>query len=192
MLKYMGYENVCNLIFGAFVIAWVASRHVIYNKLWWSIYQVVPEVMPYGTYSGKTGEMIAPDAGIDNWTHLFYPFFDIDGPICMSPRIKYTFLALLLCLQALCFVWFSMIMKIILNMLLSGKPAEDTRSDDENEEKSSSPAEDADIETTRATSSGASPPHHSVSIRTGRGRVALNDQNTRKELLGRIGCDKPT
>lgn len=210
MLKYMGYELASTIAFAVFLSVWFVARHVIYMTLWWSIYKNVPDVMPFGCYSGTTAEMITADGAPDNWSHLLYPFQNINGPICMSPRIKWVFLGFLLCIQILSIIWFGMILRVAVQVLKSGA-AEDTRSDGEDEDisedggepqngnvRGGSPkavSEGSGVENGRhrtVISTGSSPNHHPVRIRTARGRVTLSDQNERKALLGRIGCDKPS
>ncbi|EEH08706.1 sphingosine N-acyltransferase lag1 [Histoplasma capsulatum G186AR] len=218
ILKYLGYERACTAGFIVFLVTWVISRHIVYNLLWWSIYINVPDVMPYGCYSATTAEMISPAANatldgaasidLNNWSHLLQPFRDLGGRICMSPRVKWVFLSFLLFLQILAILWFTMILRVAVKVLKSGS-AEDSRSDDEEEDE-----EEVDSQNLRtegnagvrdggrgngtaivsgsSVSSSAGQGHHPVRIRTGRGRVTLSDQNDRKALLGRIGCDKPT
>ncbi|OJD27997.1 hypothetical protein ACJ73_00603 [Blastomyces percursus] len=222
ILKYLGYERACTVGFIVFLVTWVISRHIVYNLLWWSIYVNVPDVMPYGCYSATTTKLISPAANstldnsavsidLNNWNHLLHPFQDLGGRICMSPRIKWVFLSFLLFLQILALIWFTMILRVAVKVLKSGS-AEDSRSDDEEEE------EEVNSETVRTGGNGAiagvgdgvngngtaivsgssasssltGQGHHPVRIRTGRGRVTLSDQNDRKALLGRIGCDKPS
>jgi acyl-CoA-dependent ceramide synthase len=174
--------------------------------LWWSIYKNVPDVMAFGCYSGTTGEMLSTnESATDNWSHLLLPFQNIDGPICMSPRVKWIFLIFLLCIQVLSLIWFGMIMRVAVNVLRRGQAADDTRSDDEEEEApkangsvGASPkvvSENSGTENgwpSVVISSGATQNHHPVRIRTARGRVSLSDHHERRALLGRIGCDKPS
>ncbi|EFW19904.1 sphingosine N-acyltransferase lag1 [Coccidioides posadasii str. Silveira] len=203
MLKYMGYERICTIAFGVFLATWFIARHVIYMMLWWSIYQNVPDAMSFGCYLGATGQKLI-DVSPDSWGSLIYPFRDIDGPICMSFRIKWAFLTLLLILQMLSLIWFGMILRVAVHVLRTGSSAEDTRSDDEGEESTEavrpvrrgSPRRQEDYEENGWSKSvavnGSAQNHHPVRIRTARGRVTLSDQNERKALLGRIGCDKPS
>ncbi|KAK2774872.1 sphingosine N-acyltransferase lag1 [Onygenales sp. PD_12] len=200
MLKYLGYETACTVGFVVFVVIWVISRHIIYPTLWWSIYKNIPDVMPFGCYSAATTELVAPEGPIDNWSHILSPFQEIGGRICMSPRIKWIFLGFLAFLQILALIWFTMILRVAVKVLRSGS-AEDSRSDDEDEPLDTEERQNGNTITSHPTngtavvsgsSNGSAQGHHPVRIRTGRGRVTLSDQNDRKALLGRIGCDKPT
>lgn len=198
MLKYFGYEMCCNVAFGVFLLTWFIARHVIYLSLCWSIYQDVPAQMAYGCYSGTTAEMLTMDGYPDRWAHLFSPYFNLDGPICMNRGIKWIFLSFLLALQVLSLIWFGMIIRVAIGVIRSGN-AEDTRSDDEEEEEEPETEETAGVVVSRETSrvvadssgSEAAWRRSNGSVRTRRGGV-LRDQSDRKALLGRIGCDKPT
>ncbi|KAE8376515.1 TLC domain-containing protein [Aspergillus bertholletiae] len=196
ILKYFGYELACNVAFGVFMFVWLITRHILYPLLCWSIFKEVPARMAYGCYSGTTAKMISNDGYPDQLTHLFYPFLNIDGPICMNRTIKWIFLSLLLFLQALSIIWFAMVIRVAVGVLRTGN-AEDSRSDDEDEEVetriSSKDGPNGSATSTDGTNAewrrqnGAS----AVRPRT-RGRVRLGEQSDRKALLGRIGCDKPT
>lgn len=174
--------------------------------------------MPWGCYSGTTAEMISADGYPNRFQYLFYPFLDIDGPICMNLTIKWIFLSFLLALQVLSIIWFFMIVRVAVGVLRTGN-AEDTRSDDEEEseisssslrpsaagaassrrnqsrKKDHSAAATLGMSAADAAHAGSdwSRANGSPSVRTrGRGRVRLTEQSDRKALLGRIGCDKPT
>jgi very-long-chain ceramide synthase len=202
ILKYSGSELSCNIAFGVFLLTWFIARHIIYNFLCWSIYRDVPAHMAYGCYSGATGEMLTTNGYPDRWAHLIYPFWNLDGPICMNPHVKWIFLSSLLALQVLSLIWFGMIVRIAVGVIRTGN-AEDTRSDDEEEtdEKVDVDGEAGGKEGSRGSavtadcsSSDQAWRVSNSSTRTlrGRGRVRLGDQSDRKALLGRIGCDKPT
>lgn len=216
MLKYLGFERACTAAFAVFLGTWFVARHVVYMMLWWSIYQNVPDVMPFGRYSGTTAEMLGGSESIDSWTHIFAPFEDLNGPIYMSPLIKTIFLSLLLALQVLSIIWFGMILRVATQVLRTGSSAEDTRSDGEEEEEDGKEAQEngeatdvykdsengrttvsyetynSDASWSKSVMTSGSTQSHPVRIRTARGRVTLSDQNDRKALLGRIGCDKPS
>lgn len=182
------------------MVTWLISRHMFYPALWWSIYKNVPAEMAYGCYSGVTAEMLTTDGYPDRWGHLFYPFQNLDGPICMNRTVKWFFLSFLMAIQTLSLIWFGMVIRVAVGVLRNGN-AEDTRSDDEEDEVETNGKTRATGKegTNRAaavadnSSSEQRRSNGSVSVRTrGRGRVRLGDQSDRKALLGRIGCDKPT
>lgn len=194
MLKYLNFETACNVAFGVFLATWFAARHVIYMTVVWTTYKIVPAVMPWGCRSGVTGEMLDMPAYPDAWGHLFWPFQDITNPICMNFRIKWIFLGMLLFLQVLSIVWFTMIMRVAINVVRGGS-AEDTRSDDEEEADAVDEAPKEALSVQGPSSdlgkrrlSGRVP---SARFRGGHGRLHFGESD-RKALLGRIGCDKPT
>ncbi|KAJ5095225.1 hypothetical protein N7532_007516 [Penicillium argentinense] len=201
ILKYLKYQNACNVGFGIFMSTWFMTRHVLYNMLWWSIYTNVPDKMAYGCYSSATTKMISTTASAD----LFGPFRSFDEPICMSPTIKFIFLSFLLSIQVLSIVWFTMIVRVAYTTITTGA-AEDSRSDDEDEAEVDTEATPNGTVRLAAKDGVSVPPvavdtapgldrrrsNGSASVRArGRGRVPF-DQSDRKALLGRIGCDKPT
>lgn len=196
ILKYFKFESSCSVAFGVFMAVWLVSRHLFYPLLCWSIYKNVPSEMAYGCYSGTTAEMISTDGYPDQFTYLFYPFLNIDGPICMNRTIKWIFLSLLLALQGLSIIWFTMIVRVAVGVLRTGN-AEDTRSDDEDEEVESAAGKDVPNSTPAVADGSSAEWRRANGSATpararGRGRVRLGEQSDRKALLGRIGCDKPT
>ncbi|CEL02514.1 TLC domain-containing protein [Aspergillus pseudodeflectus] len=187
ILKYLRFELSCNIAFGVFMVTWLISRHIFYPLLCWSIFKDVPAAMSYGCYSGTTAEMISTNGYPDQITHLFYPFLDIDGPICMNRTIKWLFLSSLLSLQALSLIWFSMVVRVAVGVLRTGN-AEDTRSDDEDEDEEEVVGSPKEIPTGNAIPAEVSTPEW----RRSNGHVRPRGRSDRKALLGRIGCDKPT
>ena len=100
-----------------------------------------------------------------------------------------------------------MIVRVAVGVLRTGS-AEDTRSDDEEEEEVESHTNanggtvvhggvvsGKDVSSVGGVGDSSSAERRrsngSPSVRTSRGRVRLGDQNDRKALLGRIGCEKP-
>jgi acyl-CoA-dependent ceramide synthase len=208
----------------------------------WSIYHHAPVDMAPGCYftpnhpstpnSSYTSEpqLFIPKSdtaafeaygGNKPWTNLLKAYNDKNGPICWDPSIRHYFLGLLLFLQALCCVWFSMVIKVVYKVL-SGKGADDVRSDDECDED-----EDEEMEhdrtsslinsVTTCTESGMSvmptPKEEEVGVdaltfarlngasqRRQQARresarasgISIPGHTDRKDLLGRIGCDKPS
>lgn len=205
ILKYLKFQNACNVAFGVFMLTWFITRHILYNVLTWSIYKNVPAKMAYGCYSGVTAELTSTNGYPDAFEYMFGPFRSLENPICMNRTIKWIFLSFLLSLQGLSIVWFSMIVRVAYGVLSTGA-AEDSRSDEEDEvaangqvttngsvrlaakdNVSAAPiVNDSAPGLDRRRSNGAA----SVRAR-GRGRVPF-DQSDRKALLGRIGCEKPT
>ena len=152
------------------------------------------------------------------------PFRDPGGQVCWNENITLGFLGLLLALQGLLLAWLAMILRVAYNVL-SGKGADDSRSDDEGE------AEEDDIQdvkeaTLQIQGHGAHRNHYQPatakrkefkpkeeevgveglsfakrraspvnSYRKSGGMtsgISISGHSDRKELLGRIGCDKPT
>ena len=174
----------------------------------WSLYFDVPIKMAFGCYSSADGKMLSVDyreqkGGNSITRNIFQPFLDPDGTVCFNPRIHKTFLGLLLALQGLTCMWFALIIRVAWNVM-NGKGADDARSDGEVE------AED-DLEETIEEASALMPTvesnvgveslylktKSSPFLRSRRpgssmGPISIATHPDKKELLGRIGCDRPT
>lgn len=148
------------------------------------------------------------------WSNLLKAYTDQNGPICWNPNLRYYFLALLLALQVFCLIWFGTIAKVVYKVLM-GNAAEDIRSDDEGDDEE---VEDEKTNTilnmaTTCTESGMSHPleeevgvdaltfarMNGASQRRQARRessrasgISIPGHGDHKELLGRIGCDKPS
>ncbi|KAI9696373.1 MAG: sphingosine N-acyltransferase lag1 [Candelina mexicana] len=204
ILNYLHFRLACDVAFGVFMVTWFAARHIVYLMVCWSVYKDIPEVMHYGCYSGKKGQIIGPFSAPKTLDHLTQPFRRPDGIICWDNQIKWAFLFLLLVLQVITIIWFGMIVRVAWKVIKGGT-AEDSRSDDEGEDGSEH--EDMDMKRTPQVLDFA-PLEEEVGVesihlkgRTSPTRrfrksngsasgVMLPGHSDRKELLGRIGCDK--
>lgn len=218
MLKYAGYTNLCDYAFGVFIITWIAARHVSYMAVVRSIWVHTPIVMTYGCYSSATGQMLSPDGGDEILRPVLSAYFSPGGEVCYNSRIQYIFLALLLALQGITLLWFAMICRLAWKVI-NGAGADDPRSDEEAEV--SAGQEDEDVVVGEVVEHGkasaapiaieqpleeyvgveglnlkrrSSPRFGARSKRGGSSStgLAFAGSSDRKELLGRIGCDKPT
>ena len=140
---------------------------------------------------------------------LIEPMLDSEGAICYNPAVKWMFLSMLVFLQLIIIMWFFMIVQVAIRVV-RGSGADDTRSDGEDEDE-----EEADSETDGKSSAKdefvyeeAQALEEEVGVesidlkgwerRTGVKRqtsastgVSLPGHHSdRKELLGRIGCEK--
>ena len=181
-------------MFGVFMVSWVFARHIFYLMVCWSIYAHTPDLIPGGCFEGSAKTLTGPNDTPADYAYLIEPFLNPEGRVCFTPAVRWAFLGSLLALQVLTILWFFMIVRVAVRVV-SGGSAEDVRSDDEGGEKH----EDGEVEVLepleeevgvedldlkgwerrkrvkrQATSSGVSLPGHS----------------DRKELLGRIGCEK--
>ena len=226
ILKYLGFKLTCDIAFGVFMVTWLALRHVAYMWTCWSIYAHIPQEINYGCYRGGDETLQGPLPVPNDWSHLTEPFRDPIGLVCWNNNIKWGFLLMLLALQVVLLVWFTMILKVAYKVL-SGKGAEDVRSDDEDDDeeedeeeltktnlpekvpvtRESLPFVEKEVLSTDANAglsfskhtekqakAEPSPVRRSARKKTeGNGHssgVNLLAHKERKELLGRIGCDK--
>ena len=214
MLKYMNFRMACDIAFGVFLVVWFIARQVLYLLVCYSVYAHIPLEITYGCYWGSASNLQGPISPPDLFSHLIQPFRDPEGLICWDNKIKWAFLSVLIALQVILLMWFGMILRVAYKVLRGGE-AEDSRSDDELEEGndergSDSPEkeenmsneqgellaievsrpleEEVDVEAINLSSSRKI---SSRRFRKGGGTASgVTIPSDRKELLGRIGCDK--
>jgi acyl-CoA-dependent ceramide synthase len=179
--------------------------------------------MPYGTYSltqttlesfndshGVSGLRLSQDGGNEAFKHIYQPFFYPGADtVSFNPKIRWSFLGLLLGLQCITLMWFTMIVRVVIQVLC-GQGAGDTRSDDEGEEEES---EASPVQPSKPTSIPFSAPPEKLryievetnsteyvrrtpsssgggSRRSRKGNAFASGLNLgeHKEILNRIGC----
>lgn len=157
------------------------------------------------------------DGGTEILRWVVQPFTDPDGVICFNEHVRFTFLGLLLALQCILILWFAMICRVAYRVIRGGS-AEDTRSDDEGDVSEediefngadAGPAaptenggsllqeEEVGVDSLRfmrkSSPSGGVAVRSKGSRRSGRASgISIPGHGDHKELLGRIGCDKPS
>ncbi|KAF4821907.1 Sphingosine N-acyltransferase-like protein FUM18 [Colletotrichum siamense] len=197
-LKYVGLNTLCDFMFGAFVVSWLVARHIFYVMVCWSIYTDLPEAIPeaQACFSGKAPNVAGPfPAPEESMTWMLEPFYKFDGTVCFPSVIRWSFLIPLLALQVITIGWFFMIIRVVMKVLRGGN-AEDTRSDDEGEAEEEADyvyeeaqpleqevgVEDLDLKSWERRSG--------IKRQASASGVSLPGHSDRKELLGRIGCEK--
>lgn len=199
-LKYLGRKTLCDIAFGVFMLSWFVARHVLYVAVCYSVWADSHELVPYSCFSGSNSDLAGPfdPPASRGLLYIVEPLVRNNGLVCYNNTVKWCFLSALLFLQGITLFWFAMIIKVAVGVI-SGKGAEDTRSDDEMEDQQS---EDDEWEEEEE----APPLEEEVGVegidlkgwerRTGVKRqavasgVSLPGHSDRKELLGRIGCEK--
>jgi acyl-CoA-dependent ceramide synthase len=217
-MKYMGYKLLPDIVFGIFVATWLVTRHVFYIMVCWSIYAHAPTAMAPGCYFSD-GTLVAKNqteefnalGGNQIWPNLIKAYTDRLGPICWNPSMRYGFLALLLALQFILLLWFTMIIKVVYKVV-SGQGADDVRSEDECDDNDEIEEEEEveRVDETMKSDLDWAPMEQEVGVealnfarknykrsqnRSSNGRasgISIPGHGDRKELLGRIGCDKPS
>ena len=198
-LKYLGYNTLCDCMFGVFMVSWFIARHVFYLMVCWSVWAHATPMMKIGCYTGPANNRVGPfEPPADTVPiYLLEPLWKTDGLLCYNLTVKWTFLSMLLFLQGLAIMWFSLAIRVALRTL-RGDGADDPRSDDEADD-----LEDED----EVVFEEARPLEEEVGVdeidlknwerRAGLKRpattatgVSLPGHSDRKELLGRIGCEK--
>lgn len=178
------------------MLTWFVARHIFFNMVCWSIYRDTFGVMPYGCFRGSQNELEGPFEPPPGYSFYFEPLIKSDGLLCNNMKVTYGFLALLLTLQAVCIYWFVLIVNVAVRVL-RGAGADDVRSDDEVEDEEEDDfvyeeaqpfeeevgVEELDLKSWERRTGVK----RSSSSATG---VSLPGHSDRKELLGRIGCEK--
>jgi len=108
LLKYMGWQTVCDIMFGLFMMTWTVLRHAMFLWVLWLCYNDAPRLINYtSTPSLESG-------------NVFTPFTYV------------VFIGLLIVLQFILLIWFVMIIKVAIRVL-TAKGAVDSRSDSEDD-----------------------------------------------------------
>ncbi|KAF5630276.1 sphingosine n-acyltransferase lag1 [Fusarium sp. NRRL 52700] len=133
-LKYMKLQSLCDFMFGAFVVSWVLCRHIAFPMVCWSVYVHSLVITGPSCFVGSGKNIIGPqEVPVDGYFYLLEPLIYTNGRVCYDYTIMTLFVSGLLFLEALMLVWFVMIVKLVIRVLRGGN-AEDTRSDNEEEE----------------------------------------------------------
>ena len=200
-LKYLGYHTICDVMFGVFMLSWLIARHVLYLGVCYSVWKDTSATMPNGCFRGTRDRLAGPfePPADQGFKYLLEPLWDSDALFCFNESVKWAFLSMLLFLQCLTIMWFSMIVKVAVKVVKGGA-AEDVRSDDEGGEAEAEEEDEFVYEEARPLEEEVGVEEidlkgwerrqgvkRQVSGSTG---VSLPGHSDRKELLGRIGCEK--
>ncbi|KAK7915305.1 hypothetical protein PG985_013008 [Apiospora marii] len=193
--KYLGFTTTPDVLFGVFMVAWFMSRHVFYGMACWSVYTDIPKQIPIPCFKGTDDNLIGPFEAPEGWSHLLEPFRDPSGTVCFTNNIRWGFLGCLLFLQVITIAWFITIIQVAIRVLKGGA-ADDVRSDGEGEEEEEEEYEYEEAQPFEEEVGVEAIDLKNWERRTGVKRassssgVSLPGHSDRKELLGRIGCEK--
>ncbi|KAF4969800.1 hypothetical protein FSARC_3025 [Fusarium sarcochroum] len=191
-LKYLRLQTLCDIMFGVFVVSWVLCRHVAFVMVCWSVYAHSLAITGTKCFSGSGKNIIGPEPVPSNegFYYMVEPLIYSTSRICYDYTIKTLFLSGLLFLEGLMVIWFIMIAKLVARVL-RGENAEDTRSDNEEEEESKvgMPIEiEVDAEKLQFPMQLPGSGMGTTSVfQTTRGMGTSKD---RKSYLDRIGCEQ--
>ncbi len=108
MLKYIGFTKACDFFFLIFLVSWIVLRHGVYNYLYYiTLFDI------------KGG-------------HCDDPFNNNKHIRCYTDGILNMFFILLGLLQFITIIWMVLILKVLYKVV-TGKGADDIRSDDEDD-----------------------------------------------------------
>ncbi|KIL93901.1 hypothetical protein FAVG1_02463 [Fusarium avenaceum] len=190
-LKYLKLQALCDMMFGVFVVSWILCRHVAFTMVCWSIY--VHSLATVGTrcFVGSGKSIIGPQPvpHDEGYFYMLEPLIYTSGRVCYNSTIRSLFLSGLLFLEGLMIFWLVMIMKLVVRVL-RGESAEDTRSDDEDEECEVRPPIEVQVDAKKlqfSKSNSASEKGSSSVFQAARG---YNVSKEKKNYLDRIGCEQ--
>lgn len=158
----------------------------------YSVWKHTSEILSNGCFKGPINNLEGPFPVPSGIKHYLEPFLNPDGIVCFDNTVKWCFLAALIALQAITIAWFILIINVAIKVI-TGSGAQDVRSDDEEETEDFEYEEAAPVEEEvgvedidlQAWERRSGVKRQSVSS-----GVTLPGHSDRKELLGRIGCEK--
>ncbi|KAM0454433.1 hypothetical protein ACHAPV_008303 [Trichoderma viride] len=198
--KYLGFNTLCDILFGLFVIVWLSTRHVFFLMVIRSVYFDIPVIVPHTCFQGGMNNLQGPLPQPSGWSWLLQPFQDPEGVICFNQPILYGFFTYLVTLQGIMVMWSYAILKVVVKVL-RGQNAEDIRSDDE-EEEAVDQLEEEELEDDYPFLEEEADVDDGIVKAWERRRLALPKRSgsssalhlpghsDRKEFLNRIGCEK--
>lgn len=117
MLKYLHFQLACDIAFAVFMATWVIARHVLYLMVVYSAYRDTQDTMPFACFD-KHGERVEQPTAISNsFAQVMQPFLDPDGIACFNPKVKWTFISMLMALQVITLIWLGMILRVAWRIL---------------------------------------------------------------------------
>jgi acyl-CoA-dependent ceramide synthase len=132
LLKYLGYSTICDVAFGVFLLTWVIGRHGLYNLVVHSVWRDSIRIIEPGCYPANSSYIPVSYENDTLWG-FFKSFSRNSEAMCWTRTIQGAFLFFLVVLQIITLVWFYMIMRVAWRVV-QGVGADDTRSDDEDED----------------------------------------------------------
>ncbi|KAL7920176.1 TLC domain-containing protein [Trichoderma austrokoningii] len=194
--KYLGFNTLCDILFGLFVVVWLATRHVFFLMVIYSVYFDAPAILPQACFRGGMNDLQGPLPQPSGWSWLLEPFVQPEGLVCFNQSILSGFFIYLVALQGIMAMWSYAILKVVVKVL-SGHNAEDIRSDDEEEDEEVDSLEEENglLEEEAEVDDGivkAWERRNRVVPKRGASSSSLHlpGHSDRKEFLNRIGCEK--
>ncbi|KAH0490805.1 hypothetical protein TgHK011_002257 [Trichoderma gracile] len=138
--RYLGYNRVCDCLFGLFVAVWLATRHVFFSMVLYSVYHDAHNILPHACYRGSMYDLQGPLTQPEGWSWMLEPFTQPQGIVCVNSGILNGFFVYLAVLEGLMLIWGYSILQVAIRVL-RGHNADDVRSEDEKEEGEDLPRE---------------------------------------------------
>lgn len=148
-LRYCGLQTLCDAAFGAFMLSWMFTRHVLYLCVVWacltvgiprSRYEVASKLSSAAVLAGEKPKL--GKLSVQAWWEEALP-------------ASLSLTTLLCALQVLLLIWFGMILRVAYRVI-SGNGATDSRSDEELSEEDEKAIAKVEREEQRRVSDGES------------------------------------
>ncbi|KAI1013739.1 hypothetical protein LB503_010671 [Fusarium chuoi] len=189
-LKYMKLQSLCDFMFGAFVVSWVLCRHIAFPMVCWSVYALTVSPTGRSCFIGSGENIIGPlKVPANGYFYVLEPLIYTNGRVCYDYTIKMLFTSGLLFLEALMLVWFAMIVKLVIRVLRGGN-AEDTRSDNEEEEVEEDLPIKVEVDAEELQFPKKCPSGGRGTSSVFQSARGMNISKDRKGYLDRIGCEQ--
>jgi acyl-CoA-dependent ceramide synthase len=190
-LKYLKLQTLCDIMFGVFVVSWVLCRHIAFTMVCWSVYAHSLAMAGTTCFVGSGKNIVGPQPvpKDEGYFYILEPLIYTSGRVCYDNTIKSLFLSGLLFLEGLMIFWLVMIIKLVVRVL-RGESAEDTRSDDEDEECDIKLPIEVEVDAEKLQFSirhSNSEKGTSSVFQAARG---YNGSKEKKKYLDRIGCEQ--
>ncbi|KAG5659642.1 hypothetical protein KAF25_002201 [Fusarium avenaceum] len=190
-LKYLKLQALCDMMFGVFVVSWILCRHVAFTMVCWSIYEHSLATVGTRCFVGSGKSIVGPQPvpHDEGYFYMLEPLIYTSGRVCYNSTIRSLFLSGLLFLEGLMIFWLVMIMKLVVRVL-RGESAEDTRSDDEDEECDVKLPIEVQVDAEQLQFSKRNSNSEKGSSSVFQAARGYNVSKEKKNYLDRIGCEQ--
>lgn len=132
MLKYLGFQTLCDYAFGVFILLWIVTKHILFVKVTFSAMFDAQNLIGYKCFFDPLDDVISVGDSQLVARGLNKSSTSSGDEQCFTELVQFSFVSLLWILQVIGLVWLYMIIKVAFKVI-TGSGADDSRSDDEDE-----------------------------------------------------------
>ncbi|KAK7206414.1 TLC domain-containing protein [Myxozyma melibiosi] len=134
MLKYLGFQTLCDCVFGIFILLWIITKHILYVKVTLSAMFDAHHLIGYKCFFDPLDDVVSVSDSQLVARGLNKTISSSGDEQCFTELVQYSFVGLLWILQVISLIWLYMIFKVAIKVV-TGAGADDSRSDDEEEDE---------------------------------------------------------